>query len=153
LDPDAASFYILTPVPGTQQYDEFRAGGKIIENNLDRFDGTNPVWRHDVLGWEKLHERLFHCYRKFYSASHLFRISLAGGRAWTHGIGLHLFCRYAAFRRMHPMSGGFGRVSLDRSEDYIELRRRRFGLDLVPLPESLPLSAQDAALNNRARVS
>jgi Radical SAM superfamily len=153
LDPDAASFYILTPVPGTQQYDEFLAGGRIIETNLDRFDGTNPVWRHDVLDWQQLHDMLFHCYRKFYSASHLIRFTLRGGRALTHGIGLHLFCRYAAFRRMHPMSGGFGSVSIDGSDDYIHLRRRRFGFDIVPLPESLPLSAEDTALNNRAHVS
>jgi hypothetical protein len=51
------------------------------------------------------------------------------------------------------MSGGIGRVFLDQYEDYRSLRSRRFGFDCVPLPTSLQLSAEDAALNSRARVS
>src|SRR5215475_11559538 len=40
LRPDTASFYILTPIPGTEQYDDFLAAGWITANSLDRFDGT-----------------------------------------------------------------------------------------------------------------
>ena len=154
VSPDAASFYILTPIPGTQQYDEFLAAGRIIERNLDRFDGTNPVWRHDELDWKQLEDTLFRCYRRFFSASHLMRFSLGGRRAaMAHGIALHLFSRFAAHLRMHPMSGGVGRVSRDSDSDYLNLRRKRFGFEQVPLPESLRLSAEDTALNSRARVS
>ena len=149
-----ASFYILTPIPGTQQYDEFLAAGKIIETNLDRFDGTNPVWRHDQLDWQQLEETLFRCYRRFFSASHLMRFSLGGRKAaMAHGIALHLFSRFAAHFRMHPMSGGVGRVSRDSDSDYLNFRRKRFGFEQVPLPESLRLSAEDTAINSRARVS
>src|SRR5262249_11337507 len=49
LSPDLASFYILAPIPGTEQYDEFLARGWITESNLDRFDATCAVWRHPVL--------------------------------------------------------------------------------------------------------
>jgi hypothetical protein len=44
-------------------------------------------------------------------------------------------------------------VFRDDKDDYIHLRRKRFGFDLVPLPQSLQLSAEDAAINSRARVS
>ena len=71
----------------------------------------------------------------------------------AHGIALHLFSRFAAHFRMHPMSGGVGRVSRDSDSDYLNLRRKRFGFEQVPLPESLRLSAEDTALNSRARVS
>ena len=37
LDPDVASFYILTPVPGTEQYGDFLEAGIITEPNLDRW--------------------------------------------------------------------------------------------------------------------
>jgi Radical SAM superfamily len=40
LRPDLASFYVLTPIPGTVQYDEFLAAGLVTERNLDRFDAT-----------------------------------------------------------------------------------------------------------------
>ena len=153
MGPDAASFYILTPIPGTQQYDEFLAEGRIIEKNLDRFDGTNTVWRHDTLDWDQLKETLFDCYRRFYSVSHLLRFSLGSAMAFAHGVTMHFFSRLSARRRMHPMSGGIGRVFLDSNRDYIDLRRKRFGIDQAPLPESLQLSPDDMALNSRARVS
>jgi hypothetical protein len=154
MSPDVASFYILTPIPGTQQYDEFLSAGRIVERNLDRFDGTNPVWRHDVLDWQQLRKSLFRCYHRFFSASHLVRFSLRHRRfALRHGIGLHFFSRFSAYRKVHPMSGGIGRVFRDGANDYIDLRRKRFGFELAPLPQSLQLSAEDAALNNRARVS
>jgi hypothetical protein len=97
---------------------------------------------------------LFDCYRRFYSLRHLIRFAAGRRRAAVAtGFGLHVFSRFAAARRMHPMSGGIGRVFRDRWDDYRELRRKRFGFDLLPLPASLPLSPEDAALNSSARVS
>src|SRR5256712_9522370 len=46
LRPNVASFYILTPIPGTGQYDDFLGAGWITEQNLDRFDGTTTTWSH-----------------------------------------------------------------------------------------------------------
>ncbi len=40
--PTWASFYILCPIPGTEQYDDFLAQGLITETNLDRFDSDVP---------------------------------------------------------------------------------------------------------------
>jgi len=151
LSPDVASFYVLTPIPGTQQYDEFLAAGRISEKNLDRFDGTNPVWSHDALSGAELSNLLFECYRRFYNTAHLFRYPRRS--AFLHAVALHLFSKFAAYRRMHPMSGGFGRTFIDGVAQYRALRRERFGFDLVPLPESLALSPEDVALNNHARVS
>ena len=37
------------------------------------------------------------------------------------------------------MAGGVQRLRVDRVDDYIELRRRVYGFDLVPLTDSLPL--------------
>jgi radical SAM superfamily enzyme YgiQ (UPF0313 family) len=162
LGPDVASFYILTPIPGTEQYDEFRANSQIYEKNLDRFDGTCPTWQHHNLTPERLMDLLFQCYNRFYSTSHIIR---HGMRIWKtasrparlvplfYGTGADMFCRYAALRKMHPMSGGIGRVFRDRAEDYRSLRINRFGYDLVPLPSSLPLSPEDALLNSRAKVN
>lgn len=159
ISPDVASFYILTPIPGTQQYEEFLANGLIFETNLDRFDGTRPIWRHEALSASELHDSLFACYRKFYTASHLARFCVTNWKlAFVRGIklqmGMPFFCRYAADRRMHPMSGGIGRVSCDGDQEYRHLRRKRFGYDLLPLPRGLTLSPEDIALNKKAvRVS
>lgn len=67
LAPDVASFYILTPVPGTEQYEDFRRDGWITETNLDRFDGSCVTWRHSNLATGELTDLLFRCYRDFYA--------------------------------------------------------------------------------------
>ena len=65
LGPTFASFYILCPIPGTEQYDEFVAEGLVTEDNLDRFDSTCLTWRHPHFSREQLAGLLFRCYRKF----------------------------------------------------------------------------------------
>ena len=161
LEPDLASFYVLTPIPGTQQYDEFLAEGRIYESNLDRFDATCATWHHDHLRAGELDQLLFGCYRRFYTASHLMKTQFRSRKLnqcpalirALEGFGMHVFSRFSAFKRKHPMSGGIGRVFIDGIEDYRSLRVKRFGFDLVPLPKSLQLPPQDTLLNNRAKVS
>jgi hypothetical protein len=161
LGPDVASFYILTPIPGTDQYDDFLAQGLLTEHNLDRFDGTCVTWRHPQFEPRQWQELLLRCYREFYSgrdmAAKLLRWALARWDFRTSA-GLLAIVGYAALQRTsvaqgeHPMSGGSIRVRLDRAADYAELRRSLFGFDLVPLPRSLSLSASDEALNRRAKL-
>ena len=161
LRPEVASFYILTPIPGTEQYDDFLAQGLITEPNLDRFDGASLTWRHPHLAAGELQDLLFGCYREFYSpaalAGRLGRLAVlprdfrAAGR-FAAVLGYALQSRHAARLRKHPMAGGIGQVRRDRAADYAALRRARFGYDLVPLPRSLALAASDQALNRGAKL-
>lgn len=85
LNPTWASFYILCPIPGSEQYDDFLADGLIEEKNLDRFDTTCLTWRHPSLSRTRLSELLFECYRKFHSCRHALRnfkeqMNFRGGR-------------------------------------------------------------------------
>jgi hypothetical protein len=154
LGPTFASFYILCPIPGTEQYDEFMAEGLVTEDNLDRFDTTCLTWRHPNFSREQLAGLLFRCYRKFYSSGHSVRNLMhlgwlrSGVLAESAGITtMSLFNRYCAWRRTHPMSGGVMRVLRDRVDDYLALRKEVFGCELVPLPRSLQLSAAESMLN------
>jgi len=154
MGPTWASFYILCPIPGTEQYDDFMARELISEKNLDRFDTTCLTWLHPHFSREQLAGLLFRCYRKFYSSGHALRNLIHLGRhrkrmlAESVGIAaMSLFNRYCAWRRMHPMSGGVMSVRRDRVDDLLSLRRAGFGFDLVPLPRSLQLSAADSVLN------
>jgi hypothetical protein len=161
LAPDVASFYVLTPIPGTEQYDDFLRDGWITERNLDRYDGTCVTWRHPNLSGEDLRRLLFRCYREFYGArdvaGKLVRL-LRGRRDYRLSgalfavLGLSAISRLAASRRVHPMAGGIARVRRDCARDYAGLRRRVFGFDLAPLPASLALSAADEDLNRRAKL-
>jgi hypothetical protein len=146
LRPDLASFYILTPIPGTEQYADFLAGGLIAEPNLDRFDGTCATWRHPRLSEAQLNALLMQCYREFYSLPD----SLAKSVRWcwekrrSPNILLKIataaysfLARLAVAQRQHPMAGGMHRVICDGVDDYIEMRRRLYGFELAPLPRAL----------------
>jgi radical SAM superfamily enzyme YgiQ (UPF0313 family) len=158
LHPEVASFYILCPMPGTEQYDDFLSAGWITETNLDRFDGTCSTWRHPSFRAEELQELLFSCYRKFYSIRHMFSTAVRTVNAdslkgLVPYLGHPLFSRFSVRQKMHPMSGGISRVRLDSAEDYRSLRKRQFDIDRVPLPGSLALSKVDEELNRRAKLA
>jgi Radical SAM superfamily len=154
LGPTFASFYILCPIPGTEQYDEFMAEGLVTEDNLDRFDTTCLTWRHPCFSPEQLAGLLFRCYRKFFSSGHSVRNLMnlswrrSGLLAESAGItAMSLFNRYCAWRQVHPMSGGVMCVRRDRVDDFLPLRKDAFGFELAPLPRSLQLSAADSLMN------
>jgi hypothetical protein len=144
LHPKVASFYILTPIPGTDQYDEFRNNGRITEANLDRFDTTCSTWPHPALTRERLEELLYRCYVNFYS------FLLKKGGLSEEGHRQAIYHRYIAAQRIHPMSGGVERILLDTAADYADLRRDTYDIDLTPLPDNLKLSSHDESLNRLA---
>jgi len=158
LNPTVASFYVLTPIPGTDQYDEFLSAGLITEKNLDRFDAQFSTWTHPNFTKSELESLLFDCHRKFYT---LRRTISRAAEAFVQNplstdalitLNQPAFSRYSAFRGRHPMSGGVGLVKRDKAADYVRFRREVFGIDLAPLPKSLSLSKFDAELNARARL-
>jgi hypothetical protein len=144
LRPKVASFYVLTPIPGTEQYDAFSKAGLITERNLDRFDATCPTWQHPALSRERLTELLYRCYTRYYA------YLLRHQRGSEEESRIAIFSRYMASQKKHPMSGGIDPLRLDGQADYLALRRQRYGIELAPLPASLRLSVNDEALNRRA---
>jgi hypothetical protein len=158
MQPDCASFYILTPIPGTQQYDDFKAAGWITERNMDRFDATCTTWRHPHIPAEQLSRLLFKSYQRFYSVRQILVTGVETLRpkrispGLIPGLGVPIFMRVSAAMGLHPMSGGVGHIYRDHVSDYAALRRNRFGYDLLPLPESLELSPSDAEFNKMGRA-
>lgn len=144
MRPKAASFYILTPIPGTEQYDDYRRDGLITERNLDRFDTTHPTWSHPQLSHDQLEGLLYQSYVNYYGF-----LLRSGGLTEEDRRGA-IFSRYMAAQRLHPMSGGIDRFQVDSAGDYLALRRDLFEVDLVPLPDSLQLSEHDVELNRKA---
>jgi len=146
------------PSSGTDQYEDFLSEGLIWERNLDRFDAQALTWQHDKMDAVELDALLFECYKRFYSAARITNTALRNLREKKFfpdlipGLGVTLFHRVCAWKHLHPMSGGVGRVRRDSDRDYRLLRRRRYDLDLVPLPRSLELSKSDAELNRRVKI-
>ena len=139
LRPDWASFFILCPIPGTIQYEEFRRDGVISERNLDRFDTTCLTWRHRELSHAQLEALMYGAYRRFYAVPNVVRrlgkpIDLAGKAQRLGSQLFHLSCGYV---RNHPLSGGVHRVRRDHERDYLPAREAAIGDRYLPLPSSL----------------
>ena len=157
--PFMASFYILTPIPGTEQYDEFLAGGLISETNLDRFDATCAVWDHPRMSAERLEALLHRSYQGFYNTRDV--VAKMIGHHWNApgfvhalGLGYAAFARVAARQGMHPMAGGFWTVRKDAVADYLPLRRKIYGVDRLTLPRSLTLTnALDRSLYHQVSAA
>jgi hypothetical protein len=101
---------------------------------------------------------LFLCYRRFYSAGHIFKTAIRTFRSDAAAgmlpcLGHPLFSLFSAWQRVHPMSGGVSRVYLDSAADYREFRKKQFQLEQIPLPKSLELSKADADLNRRVKLA
>jgi len=147
---DAASFYLLTPIPGTALYDDFLASGMIWERNLDRFDTVSLTWTHPHLTAGQMRDLMYRSYRRFWTVRHLLRNAPTwyrwmGAQLGTLSLAGALFHRAGGSLRFQPQSGGIGRIELDEVSDYKHLRRAFFGCELVPLPKSLALSEKDQA--------
>ncbi len=157
MGPTWASFYILCPIPGTEQYDHFLAKGLITEKNLDRFDTTCLTWRHPCFSPQRLSQLLFDCYRKFFSMRHALHnvkdevtFGIRGLLARSMGsTAMSLFTRFCAWRRTHPMSGGITRIRRDGVADFSAWRKQTFGFELAPLPRSLQLPGAEGVLTNK----
>lgn len=144
LRPTVASFYILTPIPGTEQYEEFLKAGLVIEKNLDRFDATCVTWAHPILSREQLENLLYHSYVSYYG------FLLRKGGLSDVAKRQAVYHRYTAAQKIHPMAGGIDRIRLDRAQDYATLRQATYEIDLAPLPSGLTLSVHDQRLNRMA---
>ena len=68
MDPDMASFGIITPVPGTEFYDFLTSKGYLKENiSLESFDPVmEPVYEYPWLSSKKIHEMSRAGYMEFY---------------------------------------------------------------------------------------
>jgi radical SAM superfamily enzyme YgiQ (UPF0313 family) len=146
LSPEAASYYVLTPIPGTEQYDDFRREGLIVDDNLDRFDGSHLVWKHPHLSRKQLNKAMLRGYVEQYSprnvGAKILEWRARTGRVPPFGAPFFaatwLFHWQSALRGRHPMAGGLFAVRRDRDVDYLPARRAVFDVERVPLPNSLP---------------
>jgi len=64
---DAASFSILTPLPGTPLYYRLKSAGRIFEQDWSKFDGAHATFKPLKMSPSELEKGVDWIYRKFYS--------------------------------------------------------------------------------------
>jgi anaerobic magnesium-protoporphyrin IX monomethyl ester cyclase len=68
LDPDIATFMVLTPFPGTEIYETAREKGWIESDEWGDFDMIHAVMPTESLTVEEVQEEIYNCYRSFFGS-------------------------------------------------------------------------------------
>jgi anaerobic magnesium-protoporphyrin IX monomethyl ester cyclase len=66
LDPDFAMFSTLTPLPGTEIFEEAKRNGWIEDFNWSHYDMIHAIMPTETLSRAEVQEQLYECYRSFY---------------------------------------------------------------------------------------
>src|SRR5262249_34981405 len=112
LEVDIASFFMLTPLPGSADHAAMVRAGIAIDADLNRHDTFHPVGAHPGMSraaWRALYEE---AWQTFYSREHM-RRRLAAAAPASRMTLLHMYLWYrtaSAVERYHPMMTGFGRL-------------------------------------------
>ena len=151
LKPDVISWYMMCPIPGSRQYQQYRDNGLLVEPNLDMYDTISLTWRHPKIPRNELQELLWRCGAETYRPSDMMRrvrneFHKEGLKAAAEKAIFELYCTYSWRNQTHPMAGGLGKVNLDHVSQYIRAREERFGYELVPLPNNRPLPTETRQL-------
>jgi radical SAM superfamily enzyme YgiQ (UPF0313 family) len=77
-------FYIMTPVPGTQLYENYKEEGRLITEDLRQFDGTRCVYHPKKMSAEQLTELFWWLNRKVFSYYSIFHRTLFNPALWRN---------------------------------------------------------------------
>ena len=133
IEPDQASFFMLTPLPGSHDHLEMKKRGEWMDpdfNNRDSFHATIKHPRMTAKEWTEAYDETW---KAFYSKENMIKIL----SRWNHNPKLYwdlmtIFFWYknaALIEKEHPMIAGFFRLK-DRLS-------RRPGFSIEPLPVHL----------------
>jgi len=133
IQPDVGSFFMLTPIPGSQDHLEIRRRGEWMDPDFNKRDSFHPVIQHPHMTAEEWAQAYEEAWKVFYSRKNITDIL----SRWSHNphaywgaVFVLLWYKNAALiEKTHPMIAGFFRLK-DR-------RTRRPGFAIDPLPVHL----------------
>ena len=111
---DLASFFILTPLPGSQDHLAAMRAGVQLDPDLNRFDTFHAVVDHPTMSRAALQQAYLDAWRRFYTRDHMTRQLRSTPERLTL---LQMYLWYACALRVdqhHPMMTGFGRMKARR---------------------------------------
>ncbi|HWP57903.1 MAG TPA: radical SAM protein [Candidatus Acidoferrales bacterium] len=130
IQPDQASFFMLTPLPGSHDHREMKQRGEWMDPDFNKRDSFHATIHHPLMSAEEWTEAYEEAWRTFYSKENMARIL----SRWQHHPKnywnlMSVFFWYknaAVIEKQHPMIAGFFRLK-DR-------RTRRPGYSVDPWP-------------------
>jgi hypothetical protein len=131
IQPDQASFFMMTPLPGSHDHREMKKRGEWMDPDFNKRDSFHATTRHPHMTAEEWTEAYENAWKTFYSKENMIRIL----SRWNHNpkvywnlISVYFWYKNAALiEKEHPMIAGFFRLKSRRS------RRPGFAIDPLPV--------------------
>ena len=98
---DTAQFLTLTPLPGTDLFNQLEAEGRLLTRNWELYDGHHVVFQPKKISALKLQEEATNAHKKFYSMRNWWdNVSLTGWVTAVHrGVGWWITKRWEKHNR------------------------------------------------------
>jgi radical SAM superfamily enzyme YgiQ (UPF0313 family) len=131
VQPDQASFFMLTPLPGSHDHLEMTKRGEWMDPDFNKRDSFHATTKHPKMTAEEWTQAYEDAWESFYSKENLTTIL----SRWSHNprvywnlINVYMWYKNAALiEKQHPMIAGFFRLKDRRS------RRPGFSIDSLPV--------------------
>jgi radical SAM superfamily enzyme YgiQ (UPF0313 family) len=131
IQPDQASFFMLTPLPGSHDHREMKKRGEWMDPDFNKRDSFHATIEHPHMSAEQWTQVYEDAWKTFYSKENMIKIL----SRWSHNPKVYwnlmsLFFWYknaAVIEKEHPMIAGFFRFK-DRLS-----RRPGFAIDALPV--------------------
>jgi len=133
VGPDQASFFMLTPLPGSHDHREMKKRGEWMDPDFNKRDSFHATIEHPLMSAEEWTEAYESAWKTFYSKENMIRnLARWADRPKNYWNLMSIFFWYknaALIEKQHPMIAGFFRLK-DR-------KTRRTGFAVDPLPVHL----------------
>jgi radical SAM superfamily enzyme YgiQ (UPF0313 family) len=134
---DFLEFFMLTPLPGSEDHQKLALAGIPMDADFNRYDTFHVVTDHPKMSREEWHRTYWRAWEAYYTFEHMETLMR---RAAATGISLGKMLNYlvsfwglSLVERMHPLEGGYGRVKVRTL--------RRPGMQIVPAWRFWPVFA------------
>jgi hypothetical protein len=111
LKVDQASFFMLTPLPGSEDHRAMMEARTPLDADLNNFDSSHATYRHPNFtgdGWLQAYQDAF---ADFFSKEHITEVLLrTPPERFKKMMITFIWCRYAVLAGVHPMMAGLIRL-------------------------------------------
>lgn len=131
IQPDQASFFMLTPLPGSHDHREMKKRGEWMDPDFNKRDSFHATIQHPRMTAEEWTEAYENAWQTFYSKENMIKVL----SRWSHNSKVYwnlmsVFFWYknaAIIEKEHPMIAGFFRLKQRKA------RRPGFAVDFLPV--------------------
>ncbi|HEX2134568.1 MAG TPA: radical SAM protein [Microvirga sp.] len=145
---DILEFFILTPLPGSEDHKVLYSKGAWMDPDMNRYDGEHAVSHHPTMSKEVWEEVYQSAWRAYYTPEHM-RTLLRRGAAAKCSMSrlvafIYMFASCVPIEGVHPLQGGVLRRKYRRD--------RRPGMPLEPVWSFYPKYAAELVTKTARQI-